>query len=151
MSTHKWCSTLLAVTFASAGGNVAAQSLDWARQAGGGNFDEATAVAVDSDGNSLVAGMFRSEIVTFGAGQPNATTLTSIVPNGQDMAEPAAFAPRSWSRTPLASLAAMEEESCRAHQPSLAWLLRELRLASQRAPPPQAKSISCMSSPCSST
>src|SRR5262245_61841127 len=61
--------------------SVQAQSLDWARRAGGTGFDFGEAVGVDSFGNSYVAGTFTSQ-ATFGSGGGN-TVLTSV--GGKDM------------------------------------------------------------------
>src|ERR1700752_1922888 len=52
------------------------QSLDWARQAGGPNFDQGQAIAVDDAGNSYVTG-FLTGSATFGPGEPTETTLVS--------------------------------------------------------------------------
>jgi hypothetical protein len=52
------------------------QSLDWAKQAGGSGFDGAEAIGVDDAGNSYAVGNVVTE-ATFGAGEPNETTLFS--------------------------------------------------------------------------
>ena len=55
---------------------VQAQVLDWARGVGGAFGDGAVSVAVDAAGHSYVTGSFEG-VVTFGAGEPNETTLVS--------------------------------------------------------------------------
>jgi len=65
--------------------NAQGQSLDWAVRAGGTNGDSAEAVGVDAAGNSYVIGTFIAQ-ATFGAGEPNATVLTSAGnPASQDI------------------------------------------------------------------
>lgn len=68
-------------------GNALGQSLQWAKQAGGVDFDAAEDVAVDGDGNIFAIGMFQGE-ATFGAGETNETTLLAVglIPGpGQDV------------------------------------------------------------------
>ena len=62
---------------------AAAQSIDWAKQAGGScafpcsiGFHSASAIAVDGDGNSVVTGHITGTVV-FGRGELNETTLVS--------------------------------------------------------------------------
>jgi hypothetical protein len=60
-----------------------AQSLGWANQAGGGDWDYATAVAVDDDDAIYVTGPFGRQCgcgssITFDRGGPNETTLPGI-------------------------------------------------------------------------
>lgn len=50
--------------------------LRWARRAGGAGLDTASGVAVDGDGNVVITGQVGPS-GTFGAGEPNQTTLTS--------------------------------------------------------------------------
>ena len=52
------------------------QELDWAKRAGGTDFDEGRAIATDTAGNSCVTGEFFS-MATFGVGEPGETTLTA--------------------------------------------------------------------------
>ena len=83
----RW-SGLLALGFAlcCGAGSAAAQSLGWAVRAGGVEFEAGQAIAVDGDGNSYVTGMFDKSLAcptcgtgaTFGAGQPNETTLHGV-------------------------------------------------------------------------
>ena len=54
----------------------ASGDLVWAKRAGGTDFDEGLGIAVDVSGNSYVTGFFAGS-ATFGAGETNATTLTS--------------------------------------------------------------------------
>ncbi|MEA3274538.1 MAG: hypothetical protein U9Q81_04430 [Pseudomonadota bacterium] len=49
----------------------------WATKAGGNIYDGGAGVAVDTDGNGLVTGYF-FETATFGAGEPNETTLVAV-------------------------------------------------------------------------
>ena len=49
----------------------------WATRAGGAGDERGLAIAVDGSGNSYVTGRFRFASATFGAGEPNETTLTS--------------------------------------------------------------------------
>jgi len=51
-------------------------TLLWAKKAGGRDTDEGNGIATDGAGNSLVTGHFQ-ETATFGAGEPNETSLTS--------------------------------------------------------------------------
>ena len=53
-----------------------AQTLTWARSDGGLFADSAEAIAVDSSGDTYVLGTFGIQ-ASFGAGEPNATVLTS--------------------------------------------------------------------------
>jgi len=53
-------------------------SLLWARSAGGSNWDSGEGIAVNAAGNALVTGEFY-ESATFGAGEANETTLTSVL------------------------------------------------------------------------
>jgi hypothetical protein len=59
------------------------QSLGWAKQAGGGDWDYATAAAVDHDGNVYITGPFNRQCgcgnqITFDPGGPNQTTLPGV-------------------------------------------------------------------------
>ena len=54
----------------------ASGELIWARRAGGATSDYGLAIAVDGSGNSYVTGYFQGS-ATFGASEPNETTLTS--------------------------------------------------------------------------
>ncbi len=54
----------------------AGPDLLWAEASGGTGFDQPSAIAVDSDGSSLVAGYFQ-EIAVFGRDGPNETGLVS--------------------------------------------------------------------------
>ncbi len=56
--------------------SASAQSLSWARNAGGPNFDQGLAIAVDAAGNAYVAGFFTGS-ATFGRGESGETTLTA--------------------------------------------------------------------------
>ena len=56
--------------------NIQGQSLDWVKQAGGTDIDAAESAGVDGTGNTYVIGTFGTQ-ATFGAGEANATTLTS--------------------------------------------------------------------------
>jgi Beta-propeller repeat len=55
-----------------------AQSLDWVKQGGGLDLEQARGVGVDAAGNTYVTGIFSSVPATFGAGSPNETILTSV-------------------------------------------------------------------------
>ena len=50
--------------------------LEWARRAGGSNFDGSRAITIDNFGNLYIIGNFL-QTVTFGAGQSNETTFTA--------------------------------------------------------------------------
>lgn len=54
-----------------------AHELLWGTQAGGGSADKGRGVAGDGAGGSVVTGYFK-DTATFGAGEPNETTLTSV-------------------------------------------------------------------------
>jgi len=76
----------LALLVAQAAG-ADAQTLDWAKQAGGpcvgfcgGGFHQGSAIAVDADGNTVVTGRIHG-VATFGRGDENETTLTTEGPN----------------------------------------------------------------------
>jgi len=53
-----------------------AQTLEWAKQAGGTGFDQGIRIAAGTSGNSYVTGRFRGS-ATFGTGEANDTTLVS--------------------------------------------------------------------------
>ena len=67
---------LLIVLLATSSERALAQSLEWAKRAGGPNFDQGLAVAVDDAGYSCVTGFFTGS-ATFGGGDANETTLTA--------------------------------------------------------------------------
>ncbi len=52
------------------------QVLEWAKRAGGTDFELGLGIAVDTSGNSYVTGQFGGS-ATFGAGEANETTLVS--------------------------------------------------------------------------
>ena len=62
---------------AAAVSSATAQELDWATRAGGGNGDIGVGIATSARGDSYVTGVF-TDTATFGQGEPNETTLTSI-------------------------------------------------------------------------
>ena len=66
----------LTAFFSFVSGSTAAQSLDWAKQAGGADTEYAGDIALDDSGNSYVTGNF-SGTTTFGVGEINETSLTS--------------------------------------------------------------------------
>jgi hypothetical protein len=62
-------------------------ALDWVRQIGGNDEDHAFSVAALEDGSAVVVGIFRSEQIVFGEGEPNETTLTcALQENDSDCA-----------------------------------------------------------------
>ncbi len=67
---------LIAALLAPLGVSLHAQNLEWAKRAGGTDFDEGRRIAVDGAGNSYVTGSFYDS-ATFGPGEANETTLTS--------------------------------------------------------------------------
>lgn len=62
--------------FSFVSGPVAAQDLEWAKQAGGTEVDNGHGITVDGSGNSYVTGIFRGT-ATFGGGEANKTVLIS--------------------------------------------------------------------------
>jgi Big-like domain-containing protein/pre-peptidase len=65
-------------------GQAAGQSLGWAKQAVGADFDYASAVAVDGSGNVYVTGPYNRQCgcgssLTFDGGGPNETTLPGLL------------------------------------------------------------------------
>jgi Bacterial Ig domain/Beta-propeller repeat len=74
-----WCVLFFLLSVRAADG----QSLGWAKQAGGGDYDYASAVAVDGSGNIYVTGPFNRQCgcgnsITFDAGGPNETTVPGV-------------------------------------------------------------------------
>src|SRR5262245_44835923 len=87
MKTFRWIRCVVGILVSVVGvARADAQSLAWARSAGGLNIDTPYGIAVDSAGNSYVTGIFAKSRAciscglpaTFGAGQPNETVLTSL-------------------------------------------------------------------------
>ena len=87
MQTVRWIRCVIGIVASLVGVTSAdAQSLAWARAAGGLNIDSPYGIAVDSAGNSYITGIFAKSRAciscglpaTFGAGQPNETVLTSL-------------------------------------------------------------------------
>ena len=69
--------TLLALTFALVSAATSrAQDLLWAKSAEGTSADKGLGIAAFPNGSSVVTGRFRTS-ATFGAGEPNESTLTS--------------------------------------------------------------------------
>jgi Beta-propeller repeat len=82
-----------------AGAGASAPKLDWARSAGGANFDAASGIATDRRGNSYVTGNFRG-VATFGRGEVNETVLSTVGNESSDIFV-AKYAPRGnllWAR-----------------------------------------------------
>jgi hypothetical protein len=79
MKSHRISGAAVGIMLCLTAAGARAQSLDWVRQDGGPLFltQEANAIAVDSLGNSYVAGTFRT-MATFGVGDPNETVLTGV-------------------------------------------------------------------------
>lgn len=84
--TKQWLIPIALMFSLAAAENVAAQSLAWAKRAGGAapvsNLDVAEAICTDNAGNSYVTGYF-SGPATFGPGEANETTLAGA--GGQDI------------------------------------------------------------------
>jgi hypothetical protein len=70
----------LAVLSGGFDGSAVGQPLLWATRAGAANPDWGLAVATDGAGHTLATGRFMGT-VTFGAGEPNETVLTSVGPD----------------------------------------------------------------------
>jgi hypothetical protein len=71
-------------TFATAGGNDifiakynSSGELQWAKKAGGTDYDHGRSITTDASGNGLITGQFKGS-ATFGAGDINETTLISF-------------------------------------------------------------------------
>ena len=68
------------ISFALRAGLLQSQPLNWARSAGGTDYDLARAVAIDDSGNRFMVGSFKSSTITFGA-----WTLSNAHPGRSDL------------------------------------------------------------------
>lgn len=74
--SHSCIVTLAASLLVASASPLSAQSLSWAKRAGGPNFDQGLALASDTAGNSYVTGWI-SGSATFGPGEPNERTIVT--------------------------------------------------------------------------
>jgi hypothetical protein len=72
-------------------------ALQWAKRAGGADFDEAYGIAVDGSGNSYVTGYFEGS-ATFGAGEANQAVLTVAGSNDAFVAKYNASGALQWAK-----------------------------------------------------
>ena len=87
MTTIRWFRCAIGIVVSIVGvTDTCAQSLAWARAAGGLDIDSPYGIAVDGAGNSYITGIFAKSRAciscglpaTFGAGQPNETVLAGL-------------------------------------------------------------------------